>query len=114
MNAFALVFFVASCLLVHGRATWAPLHLEDQVSLLLSPQLTSEAAALLCSPSRKALSQLLLLLLDPISHLGVTKSGPFFFLLCVSFTMIFLSSVNVHHMLAAWQNILAPLNAESC
>lgn len=72
-------FFVASCLLVHGRATWAPLHLEGQVSLLLSPQLTSEAATLLWGPSRTALSQLVLFILDLVSHLGVKKSGPFFF-----------------------------------
>ena len=44
------------------------------------------------------------------SLVWVWRNLGFFFSLCVSFTMIFLSNVNVHHMLAAWQNILAPLN----
>lgn len=80
------------------------------MSLLLSPQLTSKAGALFWGPGQPAPSQLVLLILGLISGLGVKKSGLFFSSLCVSFTMIFLSSVNVHHMLAAWQNILAPLN----
>lgn len=62
-----------------GDPAWAPLHLEGQVSLLLSSQLTSKAAALLWGPSQPAPSQLVLLILGLISGLGVKKSGLFFF-----------------------------------
>lgn len=78
MNAFALVFSWPAVFLFTGGPL-ASLHLEGQVSLLLSPQLTSEAATLLWGPSRTALSQLVLFILDLVSHLGVKKSGPFFF-----------------------------------
>ena len=65
-----------------GDPAWAPLHLEGQVSLLLSSQLTSKAAALLWGPSQPAPSQLVLLILGLISGLGVKKSGLFFFPVC--------------------------------